>query len=106
MNKILMKCDGKEFILRTNRKAVDICYVLNMNYKNILLAINSTTLDDEEFKDEIIVKPSKVTLIKDVIEDETINPLDNKGGLDEFAKELIKKINEIQRERSKNIYCV
>ena len=106
MNKILIRCDGKDIILNTNRKISEVYKFVILNERNTLIPINSVTLEDESFKEEIIIKPTKVTLIQDITNNETIIPLDNKVGLDEFAKELIKKINKIQRNGSKTIYCV
>ncbi|MGG7215263.1 hypothetical protein ACQPUY_16915 [Clostridium nigeriense] len=63
----------------------------------MLFSIDSVTLADEEFKDEIIVKPTKITLIKDVTEDEYIIPLENSVGIDKLADKIIKEINKQTR---------
>lgn len=102
MNKILIRCDSKDFILRTNRTALDICKLLDCNKRNILLPINKVTLVEEDFKDDVIVKPAKVTLIKDITEDEPITSLDNNEWITKLANEISSIIKE-QQEVNFNI---
>lgn len=66
MNKILIKCDGEEIILDTNRKVSEIARVIQYNLEYGLTVLNSFILEDEAFKEEIALEPSKVTLIKDI----------------------------------------
>ncbi len=66
MNKILIKCDGAEIVLDTIRTVSDLVQILELNLKNPFLLINNFTLDDEGFKDEIVINPRFVTLVKDI----------------------------------------
>ena len=66
MNKILIKCDGAEIVLDTIRTVSDLVQILELNLKNPFLLINNFTLDDEGFKDEIVINPHFVTLVKDI----------------------------------------
>lgn len=66
MNKILIKGDGYEVILDTIRTVSEIEQLLRLNIKNDLLLINNFMLSDEGFKDEIVINPRFVTLVKDI----------------------------------------
>jgi hypothetical protein len=66
MNKILIKCDGEVVILDTIRTVSDIRVILELNRENYLFTINNVTLEDEGFKDEVVINPRFVTLVKDI----------------------------------------
>lgn len=66
MNKILIKCDGEVVILDTIRTVSDIRVILELNRENYLFTINNITLEDEGFKDEVVINPRFVTLVKDI----------------------------------------
>ena len=66
MNKLLIKCYGSEIVLDTIRTVSDLVQILELNLKNPFLLINNFTLDDEGFKEEIVINPRFVTLVKDI----------------------------------------
>lgn len=72
MNNILIVCDGKEVKIKTKRTVKEIYRLIMLNSESELILINSKSLEDEEFKCELALAPGKVTLIKDITEEENI----------------------------------
>lgn len=72
MNNILIVCDGKEVKIKTKRTVEEIYRLIMLNSESELILINSKSLEDEEFKSELALAPGKVTLIKDITEEENI----------------------------------
>ena len=102
LNKILIRCDGEDIIIDTIRKVSEISRLIKFNLDEQLIVLNDMLLEDEGFKDEIAINPRAVTLIKEVTEDESIIPLENSIGIDKLATEVIKRINENNKNK-KNI---
>lgn len=95
MHNILIVCDGREIKIQTKRNVREVCRLLRFNSESDLLLINSELLEDEEFKGELALAPSKVTLIKDITEEENmvqgvINQFIDNFPLDERTTMLFK----------------
>lgn len=64
LNKIFIRCDGKDIIINTIREVAEISRLLDWNRGLDILTLDNRTLEDEGFKNEVSIKPRAVTLIK------------------------------------------
>ena len=64
LNKILIRCDGKDIIINTIREVAEISKLLEWNRGLDILTLDKEILVDEGFKNEVAIKPRAVTLIK------------------------------------------
>jgi len=94
LNKILIRCDGEDIIIDTIRKVSEISWFIEVNSDEQLIVLDDIALEDEGFKAEIAINPRAVTLIKEVTDDESIIPLENSAWINKLATEVIKRINE------------
>lgn len=78
LNKILIRCDGKDIIINTIRNVSDIARLLEWNIRLDILTLDKKILVDEGFKNEVSIKPRAVTLIK-YINDDYIKRKHNKN---------------------------
>ncbi len=110
MNKILIKCDGEKIVLNTIRTISDIVRLLELNRESRLLLIDNHMLDDEGFKEEIVINPRFITLVKDITLNETQevktcicidnNKVATQLRNDEVLQDLANKItNEIKKQQ-------
>ncbi|MDU2491873.1 MAG: hypothetical protein E7D27_15050 [Clostridium celatum] len=99
LNKILIRCDGKDIVINTIREVADIARLLEFNIRLDILILNKRSLEDEGFKNEISIKPRAVTLIKNINMElnETIEMMQSSDYKERFKAEYLQVKNRYDK---------